>query len=497
MGMKLGVLRALVVTTIVGGVFSCRATAPATVFDPSTSTGQERLAEGARRVQAAVADWSYDGPGNYKDRLRGMIERCFSDEGSYEQGSDCAYVVNNLYEKDPLWLDFERRACFLPILTKKAFDSSSFCHGYLNMVLTHSTPEPWLTQARQDARVLCPGPQFPIRFVDHPDVCKLAAQLIAREPNYVRGESVAVDGAVRAACAQGAYGCATWPKEDYGVDVDAKAAARATREAELERNDRQRAQDARDAHREQLVLRDRAEAAAERERQAESDRIFSANLRANTQREMDANYARQQAWNQQVNDQTSAILRSAPGPGASPPPPTPRLAPPPSQPSPRPAPPPTPTASPAPSAPAPVASSCVPKCGSRVCGSNGCGGSCGLCIEGFSCASEGRCVQTPKPSQPVTPAGERVTTPEDGSFVITATGKYFGDTGAECCSRLFASNVLRDGPLAATCGARDGIVVEGSQHWNSGAYCAPQASTGTGWKFTCTALAEGRCRPKR
>ena len=34
---------------------------------------------------------------------------------------------------------------------------------------------------------------------------------------------------------------------------------------------------------------------------------------------------------------------------------------------------------------------CVPECGDRVCGSNGCGGTCGEC-EGQACSAEGQCV---------------------------------------------------------------------------------------------------------
>jgi hypothetical protein len=41
---------------------------------------------------------------------------------------------------------------------------------------------------------------------------------------------------------------------------------------------------------------------------------------------------------------------------------------------------------------------CVPACTGKVCGSNGCGGSCGACTTGFTCDSSGQCVSTCVPS---------------------------------------------------------------------------------------------------
>jgi len=38
---------------------------------------------------------------------------------------------------------------------------------------------------------------------------------------------------------------------------------------------------------------------------------------------------------------------------------------------------------------------CVPDCTDRVCGDNGCGGSCGTCYEGKECDNEGHCVVMP------------------------------------------------------------------------------------------------------
>jgi len=40
---------------------------------------------------------------------------------------------------------------------------------------------------------------------------------------------------------------------------------------------------------------------------------------------------------------------------------------------------------------------CVPVCGDRVCGSDGCGGVCGTCKTGFACSTEGLCVGVAKP----------------------------------------------------------------------------------------------------
>ncbi|HPU94811.1 MAG TPA: hypothetical protein PK398_01395 [Candidatus Gracilibacteria bacterium] len=38
---------------------------------------------------------------------------------------------------------------------------------------------------------------------------------------------------------------------------------------------------------------------------------------------------------------------------------------------------------------------CVPSCSGKVCGDNGCGGSCGFCGTGLTCNASGRCVVSP------------------------------------------------------------------------------------------------------
>ena len=38
---------------------------------------------------------------------------------------------------------------------------------------------------------------------------------------------------------------------------------------------------------------------------------------------------------------------------------------------------------------------CLPDCGKSDCGSDGCGGSCGVCVEGFSCDPNGKCLCQP------------------------------------------------------------------------------------------------------
>jgi hypothetical protein len=42
--------------------------------------------------------------------------------------------------------------------------------------------------------------------------------------------------------------------------------------------------------------------------------------------------------------------------------------------------------------------SCTPSCGSKICGDDGCGGSCGTCASGKSCTSAGQCVAACTPS---------------------------------------------------------------------------------------------------
>jgi hypothetical protein len=46
----------------------------------------------------------------------------------------------------------------------------------------------------------------------------------------------------------------------------------------------------------------------------------------------------------------------------------------------------------------PGSNSCTPSCGSKVCGSDGCGGTCGTCATGTSCSTAGQCVSNGTPA---------------------------------------------------------------------------------------------------
>lgn len=482
-----------------GLVVGC-AHAPTKVFDITTATEQERLAEGAERANAhAAAVSNYDGENGFRARVRGWIQACF-EEPSESAAKGCSELATTLNNAGiPFGFDFRRRGCLMQLHTASRFDATYDCMNYMADAALGNPPmtEPWLSDAREVAKILCTSSPPLVNVQSQQEGCSRALKILTADPTYARANRAAIEAHVRATCKIGARydSCAAWAKKEYDVDVDAREAATAAHEASESRREAMQTERARDAHREQLAARSRAEEQAEHERLAEADRAYSAQLRANTQREMNESAARQQAWNQQVTDQTNAILRAG-----TPSPPPPAHAPRPAVPSPPPPPASRPT-TPAPytipaSPPIPnpgAGPKCVPNCGSRVCGDNGCDGSCGACIEGFTCGAEGRCVQVPSGTRPPTapsPAG-------DASFPIQATSQYYGDTGAQCCERLFASPVLLKGPLARECDQRGGAVVEGSERWNNGAYCTPRAVTGAGYKFACTALGEGRCRPRK
>lgn len=78
--------------------------------------------------------------------------------------------------------------------------------------------------------------------------------------------------------------------------------------------------------------------------------------------------------------------------------------------------------------------------------------------------------------------------------MVSATPKYVGDTVAECCRNLLGSDLLRNGALAKVCSERSGFIVKGTERWNGGAYCTPGPGGKSGFKFSCTALAEGQCQ---
>ncbi len=76
---------------------------------------------------------------------------------------------------------------------------------------------------------------------------------------------------------------------------------------------------------------------------------------------------------------------------------------------------------------------CTPTCGSKVCGSNGCGGSCGTCASGKSCSASGQCVGAPAaPTGLTATAGDTLVAlswaapADDGGTAITGYNVYRG-----------------------------------------------------------------------
>ena len=67
---------------------------------------------------------------------------------------------------------------------------------------------------------------------------------------------------------------------------------------------------------------------------------------------------------------------------------------------------------------------CAPSCGGKICGDNGCGGSCGDCDPGYQCSAAGQCVQLPADETPDPVSDADVTGPD-------ATSDPSGEEGEE------------------------------------------------------------------
>ena len=95
---------------------------------------------------------------------------------------------------------------------------------------------------------------------------------------------------------------------------------------------------------------------------------------------------------------------------------------------------------------------CTPQCVGRVCGSDSCGGSCGICAGPTGCDAEGRCVGCATASEcPVLPC--QVATCVDAVCAYTAAtdGSACGENGRLCCSGSCA-NTRTDEEHCGACG---------------------------------------------
>ena len=124
-------------------------------------------------------------------------------------------------------------------------------------------------------------------------------------------------------------------------------------------------------------------------------------------------------------------------------------------------------------APPPPTATCTPTCRRKVCGGDGCGGSCGSCAAGQLCRS-GTCC-TPEPPE-VTCAGRcgQVTGNTCHEPVACAC-----PSGQECLSNGSCATVCTPSanpcPNCTLCGAS----IEGANHCSGWTYCESQTCTST------------------
>lgn len=113
----------------------------------------------------------------------------------------------------------------------------------------------------------------------------------------------------------------------------------------------------------------------------------------------------------------------------------------------------------------PPAATCTPRCRRRVCGDDGCGGSCGSCPTGQFCRS-GTCC-TPEPAE-VTCAGRCGTVP-DNICHLPATCTCPGNQ--QCLSNGSCAIVCGDHPDCIAVRCNCDASVEGPKHCNTAAVC--------------------------
>ncbi|MEK6812050.1 MAG: DUF4215 domain-containing protein, partial [Nanoarchaeota archaeon] len=123
---------------------------------------------------------------------------------------------------------------------------------------------------------------------------------------------------------------------------------------------------------------------------------------------------------------------------------------------------------------------CTSQCTGKVCGNDGCGGSCGTCNTGFSCDVLGQCY-----SNTCTPAADPTLLGVCGNFACgTAVNGTCGSVSCGTCETGFACNATQQ--CAANCGNGVIDVGEGCDDGNkvSSDGCSSLCVVETG--YTCT-----------
>jgi hypothetical protein len=139
-------------------------------------------------------------------------------------------------------------------------------------------------------------------------------------------------------------------------------------------------------------------------------------------------------------------------------------------------------------------STCTPACGSKVCGSDGCGGSCGTCPTGQSCSSAGQCTSTCTPA-----CGSKVCGSDGcgGSCGTCPAGQACSSAGqcTSACTPSCSGKVCGSDGCGGTCGAcPSGQTCNTSGQCNASAGCAhPICSSGTKLTSTCDSCAGAIC----
>jgi hypothetical protein len=94
-------------------------------------------------------------------------------------------------------------------------------------------------------------------------------------------------------------------------------------------------------------------------------------------------------------------------------------------------------------------SSCTPSCSGRMCGDDGCGGSCGICATGSTCNASGQCVSTCTPSCSGRACGDDGC---GGSCGTCATGTTCNASGQCVCTPQCSGRVCGDDGCGGSCG---------------------------------------------
>ena len=123
--------------------------------------------------------------------------------------------------------------------------------------------------------------------------------------------------------------------------------------------------------------------------------------------------------------------------------------------------------------PKPDTGTCQPKCDSKKCGDNGCGGSCGTCDPGHSCDPAGQCIPGCQPSCEGKVCGDNGC----GGSCGTCPGGDTCNTAGQCepgCVPNCTGKVCGDNGCGGTCGT-----CTGGDTCNTAGQCAPVGGCGS------------------